>query len=176
MTSMRIPAVVWRLGGCERRACSIVLRKRNHNPRADTPAFFGNLSWPPFDPADPPGAFNDANIARIPAGYRFIHGADPITTVPTAGNGIPRSIVLDQNYPNPFNPVTHIGYQISEIAYLTLTVYDVLGREVATLVRGRKNPGAFEVEFNGSGLAGGVYLFRLTANGSVATRSMLLLK
>jgi hypothetical protein len=68
---------------------------------------------------------------------------------------------LFQNYPNPFNPISDIRYQISDISYVRLTVYDLLGREVAVLVNERKAPGIYEVRFDGSGLASGVYLYRM---------------
>ena len=53
--------------------------------RTSKPDFFGNLAWPAFDPALPPGAFNDANLCRIPAGYRYVHGADPPAAGPSSG-------------------------------------------------------------------------------------------
>ena len=70
---------------------------------------------------------------------------------------------LDQNYPNPFNPTTEIRYQISELSNVSLKVYDVLGREVRTLVNRKKGPGTYEVRFDASGLASGVYFYRIEA-------------
>jgi cyclomaltodextrinase / maltogenic alpha-amylase / neopullulanase len=83
---------------------------------------------------------------------------------------------LMQNYPNPFNPTTNIRYQISEIGHLKLAVYDMLGREVAVLVDGVKEPGYYQVEWNAAGMASGVYYYRLTAGASVEVKKMLLLR
>ena len=89
---------------------------------------------------------------------------------------LPQAMKLEQNYPNPFNPNSTIRYQISDIRQVKLAVSDLLGREVAVLVNERKAPGNYEVMFDGTGLASGVYLYRLTAGGFVETRTMLLLK
>ena len=92
--------------------------------------------------------------------------------------------VLAQNYPNPFNPTTVVSYQLPDAGTVRLVVYDMLGREVAVLVNGRMNEGTHEVTFDGSGLASGIYVYRLdvqTANGGpegnyTATRRFMLLK
>lgn len=100
---------------------------------------------------------------------------------------VPVTYALDQNYPNPFNPTTEIKYQVPTLSWVTLKVYDVLGREVATLVDESKAAGAYSVRFaanggNGAGFASGVYFYRLQANdlksGSkfASTMKMLLLK
>lgn len=83
---------------------------------------------------------------------------------------------LSDNYPNPFNPTTAIGYQLSAVGHVTLKVYDVLGREVATLVDEVKRPGSYVVRFDGLHLASGVYFDRLVAGGQVITRKMVLMK
>jgi hypothetical protein len=83
---------------------------------------------------------------------------------------------LDQNYPNPFNPVTHIEFRISHFGFVSLKVFDVLGREVAVLVQEAKQPGAYEVQWNASDFPSGIYYCRLTAGDVVATRTMTLLK
>jgi hypothetical protein len=78
---------------------------------------------------------------------------------------IPEQFALDQNYPNPFNPVTVIGYSLPVTGFVTLKVYNMLGQEVATILdRELMENGAQEVEFDGSGLASGVYFYRLTAD------------
>jgi len=104
------------------------------------------------------------------------------------GNLMVKEFILRQNYPNPFNPNTKIKYQIPELSFVTLTVYDVLGNEIAALVNEEKNIGNYEIEFNshsGSArnLTSGVYFYSLQvypANGGpgnfVATKKMLLLK
>jgi len=83
---------------------------------------------------------------------------------------------LEQNYPNPFNPSTSIAYHIARNSNVTLKVYDVLGREVATLVNGEKSPGTYEVKFDGSNLTSGMYLYRLQAGNTVISKKMLLMK
>ncbi len=88
----------------------------------------------------------------------------------------PSEFLLEQNYPNPFNPTTNIGYRIADVGFVTLKVYDVLGRRVATLVNKVEQPGSYRVQFNGSNLASGVYFYRLDAGGFVKTMKMLLLK
>ena len=91
------------------------------------------------------------------------------------------SFDLSQNYPNPFNPTTKINYQIQEIGFVTLKVYDVLGNEVATIVNEEKPIGSYEVEFNSRGLIhqtlpSGIYFYRLQAGSFVRTKKMLLMK
>ena len=88
----------------------------------------------------------------------------------------PTKFKLAQNYPNPFNPSTSIKYAISSRQFVSLKVYDVLGNEVATLVNEIKKPGYYEVNFNASNLASGVYFYRLASGSFVSTRKMLLLK
>jgi photosystem II stability/assembly factor-like uncharacterized protein len=89
---------------------------------------------------------------------------------------IPHEFSLYQNYPNPFNPTTQIRFQIAKYGLVTLKVYDMLGREVEVLVNEEMKPGSYERVFNGSGLASGVYLYRLHASGCDYTRKLLLLK
>ena len=76
-------------------------------------------------------------------------------------NGVPTHFALSQNYPNPFNPTTNIEFRIADVGFVTLKVYDVLGQRVATLVDKVEQPGSYEVEFNGSDLASGVYFYRI---------------
>ncbi len=90
--------------------------------------------------------------------------------------GLPKEFRLDQNYPNPFNPTTMINYQLPVNSYVTLKVYDILGREVKTLVEGNQTAGIHTVVFNGSALASGTYFYRLIAGGKFITRKMVILK
>ena len=89
---------------------------------------------------------------------------------------LPAEFALHQNFPNPWNPSTTIRYELPKATHVLLTVYDALGREVATLVQGDQEAGYHEVRFDGLGLASGVYLYRLTAGEFVQTRRLLLLK
>ncbi|HEY6952532.1 MAG TPA: T9SS type A sorting domain-containing protein [Bacteroidota bacterium] len=88
----------------------------------------------------------------------------------------PASFVLEQNYPNPFNPSTNISYTVPKRSLVTVRVYDMLGREVATLVDAEKEPGSYRVSFDATKLAGGVYVYRLQAGNFTATKKLLLLK
>ena len=117
----------------------------------------------------------------------FTHGRsmweinlDDLTAI-AENRELPVRIQLEQNFPNPFNPSTKIKFQIPEAGgpslkpqTVSLKVYDVLGREVATLVNDVKQPGSYEVTFNADGLASGVYLYRLQAGSVSQTRKMLL--
>ncbi|MCK5468851.1 MAG: T9SS type A sorting domain-containing protein, partial [Cyclobacteriaceae bacterium] len=83
---------------------------------------------------------------------------------------------LYQNYPDPFNPLTTIRYQIPHSGFVTLKVYDILGKEIATLVHEEKTSGRYEVNFNASSFVSGVYLYRLSVNDYVDVKKMLLIK
>jgi hypothetical protein len=83
---------------------------------------------------------------------------------------------LAQNYPNPFNPTTTIKYQIPNAGYVSLKIYDVLGAEVMTLVNTTQAKGRYEVNFDASQLASGVYIYRIQSNDYVASKKMMLLK
>ncbi len=89
---------------------------------------------------------------------------------------IVKDFSLSQNYPNPFNPNTIIEYQVSSSKKVSLKVYDILGREISTLVNEVKAPGTYEVQFDASYLASGVYFYRLTAGEFVQTRKMMVIK
>jgi hypothetical protein len=89
---------------------------------------------------------------------------------------IPSKYKLYQNYPNPFNPRTVIGYSLLKNGNVVLKVYDVLGKEVATLVNEKQSPGVYEVTFDGSGLASGMYFYRLTSGDYKATKRFVLVK
>jgi hypothetical protein len=86
------------------------------------------------------------------------------------------TFALHQNYPNPFNPTTNIQFTIVNRQLASVKVYDVLGREVATLVNEVKEPGTYTVQFSGSGLASGVYFYRLTAGQYIECRKMVVMK
>jgi hypothetical protein len=98
------------------------------------------------------------------------------TVTLTVRFNVAREYELAQNYPNPFNPVTMIRYQIPTAETVSLKVYDVLGKEVATLVSGRQEAGNYAVPFNASGLSSGMYFYRLQAGSFVETRKMMLVK
>jgi len=90
--------------------------------------------------------------------------------------GLARTYQLSQNYPNPFNPTTTINFSVPEQGYVTLKVYDILGREVMNLLSGQKNAGNYSVMFDASKLGSGVYFYTLSAKNYLATKKMMLLK
>jgi hypothetical protein len=95
---------------------------------------------------------------------------------------VPKSFELKQNYPNPFNPSTIVGFQISETGYVSLEVFDILGKKVISLVNETKSPGFYEIELNTDNLLNnnklhsGTYFYRLSVNGYTDTKSMILIK
>ncbi|MBW7886890.1 MAG: T9SS type A sorting domain-containing protein, partial [Bacteroidetes bacterium] len=91
-------------------------------------------------------------------------------------NTLPAEFSLSQNYPNPFNPATVISYQVPEAGKVTLTVFDMLGREVNVLVNAEQAPGSYSVPFDASQLSSGIYLYQIKAGNFVQTKKMLLLK
>jgi len=92
------------------------------------------------------------------------------------GETLPVIYKLSQNYPNPFNPSTTIKFQLPSSGIVSLKIYDILGREITTLVDEFKTEGRYEVIFNASSLASGVYLYRLNVNDYVDVKKMILLK
>ncbi len=91
-------------------------------------------------------------------------------------SGIPAGYVLEQNYPNPFNPSTNIEFSINEPGAVSLKVYDMTGREVASLIDGRMNAGSHTVRFDASNLSSGVYIYVMQSNGVRLTNKMTLIK
>ncbi len=95
---------------------------------------------------------------------------------------LPDNFILEQNYPNPFNPTTTISYNLKEESFVTLKVYDMLGKEVATLVNETKQPGNYKITFNtqqtksNQALTSGVYFYQFVAGNFASTKQMILLK
>lgn len=104
--------------------------------------------------------------------------ADAANPLPVEGdeNVQPQNFVLEQNYPNPFNPSTVIKYQVPEISFVTIKVYDVLGEEVAVLVNEELNPGYYSVKFNAADLSSGLYFYTMKTDKFTSTNKMLLIK
>jgi aminopeptidase N len=92
------------------------------------------------------------------------------------GKDLPGGFELQQNYPNPFNPLTTITFRIPQRDRVSLTLYDMLGRSVATLVDGVMDGGSHSLTFSGAALASGMYTYRLSTGGSSVSRRMILLK
>ena len=116
------------------------------------------------------GAVNDsAEVWYNPNGIMKVE-------VATQENVVPVQFSLSQNYPNPFNPTTRIAYELPTMAHVRLTVYDLLGREVATLVDKRQDAGSYTVSFDARGLASGMYLYRIEAGTFVKSAKMMMIK
>jgi hypothetical protein len=131
---------------------------------------------------DPPLAIGAALLSAVPncvglfwVDFTIFSVFPPLSVQRSPVSG-PLDFELSQNYPNPFNPATSIGYGISNTEFVTLKVFDILGREVAVLVNEKKAPGSYEVKFDAAGLASGVYLYRLSAGDFVQTRKMVVVK
>ena len=106
-----------------------------------------------------------------------IFGTTDSTAVSVGGNkDVILNFSLSQNYPNPFNPVTTINYSIPKQSYVKIIVYDILGKEVVTLVNEEKLAGNYKTNFDGSNLTSGVYFYRLEAGEFSKTRKLILLK
>jgi len=99
-----------------------------------------------------------------------------IVGVQNQNNQIPESYSLYQNYPNPFNPVTKIKYSIPVNSQVTIKVYDILGKEVSTLVDKFTNAGEYEVEFNAGNLASGIYFYQMLSGNTINTKKLLIIK
>jgi hypothetical protein len=99
-----------------------------------------------------------------------------LTNVEQIAGPLPNCYALEQNYPNPFNPATTINFQFPVRAHIFLKVYDLMGREVATLVNEVKQPGKYGARFDGSGLASGVYYYRFQAGTYVQTRKLVIVR
>ena len=88
----------------------------------------------------------------------------------------PQTVVLKQNYPNPFNPITSIEYSITEYGPVTLTIYNVMGQRVMTLVDDRKAPGIYRLRWDANGIASGIYYYQLRVGRKVITKKLTLIK
>lgn len=93
-----------------------------------------------------------------------------------SGTAVITEYSLEQNFPNPFNPSTKIKFQIPKDGFVSLKVYDILGNEITTLVNEEKSRGRYEVNFNGSSLANGAYIYKIQSGDFISSKKMILLK
>ncbi len=96
--------------------------------------------------------------------------------VKTISSNVPERFMLYQNYPNPFNPTTSIKYQITDNKYVELKIFDILGKEVETLVNEKQSPGTYEISWDGANYPSGVYYYGLSAGDYSETKKMVLIK
>jgi len=144
----------------------------------------GGAAWTPISPAKPGDGTDLTNAWFVSNQLGYAVGVGKAlkftppgsTDVETQPINLPLSYALNQNYPNPFNPTTTIGFSVVKAADVQLKVYDLLGREVATLVQGQHNPGSYSVVFDASRLSSGVYFYTLRAGDFVSTKSLVLMK
>jgi hypothetical protein len=131
------------------------------------------------DPTRNPGYFNLKAEISI-GGVTYWTDSTKIKVPGTEGVGreeaLPVRYALEQNYPNPFNPSTTIRYSLPHKSQVLLAVYNTLGQQVVTLVRGQQEAGSYEVKFDGSNLASGVYFYRLQSGGFLEAKKLVIAK
>jgi hypothetical protein len=121
--------------------------------------------------------FRVIQSGSVNRGVTYLSDEVPITKLDKVKpQKIPYTFELSNNYPNPFNPTTTINYEVPSTNFVTLKVYDVLGRVVETLVNGARSAGKYSVTFDGSKLSSGVYFYRMTAGSYISTRKAVLMK
>jgi hypothetical protein len=98
------------------------------------------------------------------------------TAIDEDAPAVPMKFELAQNFPNPFNPTTQIEYTLNNNTNVQITVYDLLGHEIATLVNEKKNAGSHSVVWDASGQSAGIYLYQMKTGNQILTRKMVLLK
>jgi M6 family metalloprotease-like protein len=128
-----------------------------------------------YNPAIYPGRFNLKLSASIQGLSAWTDSAQVITGV-AKNDPLPTVFSLSQNYPNPFNPSTTINYALPQRSRVTLTVFNTLGQQVVTLVNSEMEAGNHDVRFDATGLASGVYLYRLQAGEYVQSKKLIVLK
>ncbi len=135
-----------------------------------------------FEETDYWGAFRD-NLWLNPwtalAQNGFTSGGEPVVRVDVdreSDNGVPTEFALSQNFPNPFNPTTSIEFVVDTAQEVRLSVFDILGREIAVLENGLKAAGTYTVNFDATDLASGTYFYRLEGENTTVVKTMLLLK
>jgi endoglucanase len=119
---------------------------------------------------------SDISISGLLIRRKLREAYEMSTTSVVTVSETPLNFALHQNYPNPFNPVTTIKYQMPDAGIVTLKIFDVLGREVATLVDEQKQPGKYDVQWNASSNSSGLYFYRIQTEKFVETKKMILLK
>ncbi len=120
--------------------------------------------------------YDRGNVMDASINYSYLEYDNFITSVESNKPLKVDDFYLSQNYPNPFNPSTSIEYSIPSNEYVSLKVYDILGREIAVLVNQHMNAGNYSVNFNASNLSSGIYFYTLTSGNQNLTRKMLLLR
>jgi len=141
------------------------------------PLYLGVYGFIGWDRGELRNIFIDTLTNEIYIGTaKGVYKKNLVTGVTENNNKLPSRFILNQNYPNPFNPTTTISFQIPEKNFITLNIYDVLGKIIATLIHEEKSVGSYEVSFNASELTSGIYFYRLQAGKFIETKKMVLAK
>ncbi len=148
------------------------------------PSFQQTGEWYDYLSGDSMNVSNQNTFISLAPGeyhiYTTVKLPTPDLTVPTDvknnNDGLIKDYKLEQNYPNPFNPSTIIKYQIQKAGIVSIKIYDILGREIKTLVNKYQQSGNYEIQFNAAGLASGVYFYQLRADDFISTKKMILLR
>ena len=127
---------------------------------------------------------NERNGWAVGKNGKILKFNPDITDITEEKANITESIVLHQNYPNPFNPATRITYELRDSKFITLSIFDILGNEITTLVNEKQNTGIYNLDFNGTNLASGIYIVKISAGESnnsgikatIKSAKMLLIK
>jgi len=117
---------------------------------------------------------NTAN--RLYTGFWYVLSQNAVSGIEEGEDLLPKEYKLEQNYPNPFNPATVIKFQLPFSGLVTIKIYNILGREVATVVDGEIEAGYHKIEFSGGALASGIYIYRMETKNYVSVLKMILLK
>ena len=135
------------------------------------------LTWHQYQDLISGSGCTDLNGGALQANRpNLIFILNSIIDIRQLGTEIPNTYSLKQNYPNPFNPVTKISFDIPKKSFVSLKVYDILGKEITTLVGEEKSAGRYILDFNASNLSSGVYFYKLESNDFVETKRMIVLK
>ncbi|MCB0721240.1 MAG: VCBS repeat-containing protein [Ignavibacteriae bacterium] len=124
----------------------------------------------------PSGTIDRYGNTEVNKFYEAVEGQSLSVGLSQLGTGIPQKYSLYQNYPNPFNPVTKINYDVARSGYVELKVFDITGREIASLVNGNYSPGIYSVDFDATTFSSGVYFYILRSEGFTESRKMMLVK
>jgi hypothetical protein len=120
--------------------------------------------------------FNQLTGLAYSSGWTKTDPSPCIVGIKNESSVVPDNFSLSQNFPNPFNPVTMIRFEVAKQTFVSLTVFDILGREITRLVSEVKSPGTYLVDFDGSQLSSGIYYYRIETNEFTDVKKMMLLK
>ncbi len=129
----------------------------------------GTLGQPFIGVAENPSTINNV-------GFWYLTARELATSVEQIPSSVPKEFRLQQNYPNPFNPTTTIEFALPKKSTVTLQLFDILGREIATLVDAELESGVHKINFDGKDLASGIYFYRIHAEGFLKTKKLMWLK